>query len=733
MKSVLYKGETIPIYEYEDAERLIKELSDENAGDYTKVARGGRGRNKIEYYNFPCAFDIETTTIKAGELDYIASEDAPPIAFPYLFQWNIYGRVIMVRQYEHAKDIFKWLAGYFKTSSSRRLILFVHNLNFEYVFFKDIWQIEPAFCFALDEHHPVTIVTKDGLMFRDSFKMSNMSLETLTKDWSKRYKKEKEIMDYSILRTPYTELDDNTLLYSALDVLSLSEAIKNFLDARSDFIWTPCPTSTSFIRRNLKRTIGIVNTKRRNKEQEDYMKFLQTVSITPDMFKLLTRCVRGGNTHTNRAITGKILKDVVHFDVCSMYPTFMVCYPIFPISRWRKLDAGAEMTDIEELEENGYCTMFDMVLVNARLKKGVTVPYISISKMIILKGEKMDATDNGRYMGGLEQIEISIFGMEWDIIKRQYDFDDAFIIRGYFNRKGYLPDILRRFVLDLYEKKTTLKGLTGTNENGVEYSKGYNTAKAELNGVYGCCIMSPFKTRYEMNENGITEKEPEDLDEFLEKYQKSRAYFLPYAVGVVVAMGARCYLQRMIDAVGDNFVYCDTDSIFSVNAEESRKAIKELEWEIITEQRKCGLNICYNDIKGNPHELGTIDEEPPAEYFRSWGAKKYITVENGQLKCTVAGVPKKKGAEVIKTPERFNLGLNFRGEDTGKLCVWYNDAPPFKIHDEKGRQIDIYSNVAMLPCDYLLSLSQDYMECLSIDDNFHWLFNEAERNVINEE
>lgn len=725
MTSVNYKGRQIPIYEYEEAETLIKRLSDQHAGDLTKVARGGRGRNKIEYYNYPCSFDIETTTIKAGELDYIATEDAPPLAFPYLFQWNIYGCVIMVRQYEHAKRVFSWLAKYFRTALNRRLILFVHNLNYEYVFFKDIWKIEQAYSFALDEHHPVTIVTEDGLMFRDSYKMSNMSLETLTKDWSNIYIKDKEIMDYSVLRTPYTKLDANTLLYSALDVLSLSEAIQNFLAGRNENIWTICPTSTSFIRKNLKQTIGLVNTKTRSKEQKDFLKWLQTVSITPDIFKLLTRCVRGGNTHANRAITGKLLKNVVHFDVCSMYPTYMVCYPIFPVSRWFKLDAGADLETIEALEANGYCTMFDVVLINPRIKTGVTVPYISISKMIILKGQKMNATDNGRYLNGLEQIELSILGMEWDIIKRQYDFDDAFIMRGYFNRKGYLPDILRRFVLDLYEKKTTLKGI---EDKTIEFA----IAKAELNGVYGCCIMSPFKARFEFDENGIKEKEPEDLDEFLEKYQRSRSYFLPYAVGVWVAAGARCYLQRMIEAVGDNFVYCDTDSIFSLEPEKSREAIKKLEQEILKEQRECGLNICYNDIKGNPHELGAIDEEAECEYFKTFGAKKYITVENGKLKCTIAGVPKKKGAEVIGTPQRFQLGLNFRGEDTGKLCVWYNEAPPFKLHDEQGQPIDIYSNVAMLPCDYLLSMSQDYMECLSIDGNFHWNFAEADKNVINE-
>ena len=55
------------------------------------------------------------------------------------------------------------------------------------------------------------------------------------------------------------------------------------------------------------------------------------------------------------------------------------------------------------------------------------------------------------------------------------------------------------------------------------------------------------------------------------------------------------------------------------------------------------------------------------------------------------------------------------------------------LHDEEGREIEIHSNVAMLPCDYLLSMSADYLECLSIEGNFHWNFTEADKNVLNEE
>lgn len=725
MRTVTYKAENIQIYEYNDAERLIMKLSNEYAGDVTSVSSGGRNRNRIEYYNYPCSFDIETTTIKPGELDYIGTEEDPPLAFPYLFQWCIYGKVIMCRHYWQAQDIFKWLIQYFRTAGNRRLVLFIHNAGYEHQFCSHMWDIDPEKCFALDEHHPVTIVTRDGLMFRDSYKMTNMSLATLTKDWSRHWKKDKDIMDYSQLRTPYTELDDNTIIYSALDVLSLSDAMIPFLAARGEYIWTKCPTSTSFIRKGLKKEIGI-GVKKRSPEQKKYFRILKNQRVSYEQFKMLLRLARGGNTHANRKYTGQLLSDLCHFDITSSYPAQMVCYPEYPIGIWQPLDPGSSPDVIEKFEAHNQCTMFDIALVDPELKEGVPVPYISIAKMTIIKGSGMRYTDNGRYIGGLKIIRISIFGVEWPIIKSQYDFTDAVILGGYFCEKGYLPDIVRRYVLDLYAKKTELKGVAGQE---VEYA----ISKTYVNGVFGMSYTNPLRDTYEVTENGITLKPEEDPAGFLEKYQSSISYFMCYAWGCMVAALGRVYLQRMIDAAGSDFVYCDTDSIFAQHPEIVAPKIKALEEELTAYQRQCGMQLVYKDIKGREHELGGITDEGRVEYFKTFGAKKYITVEDGKLTCTIAGVPKKAGSKLIGSPENFQLGFNFKGKDTGKNCLWYNPDPGITLHDEQGRPIEIHANVAMLPCDYLLSLSQDYEECLSIEGNFHWQFKEADKNTINEE
>ena len=112
MKQIRHDAEVLTIYEYEDAEALIRELSVRYAEDYT-VVRRGRKRSKIKYYNYACSFDIETTTIAPGSWDYDPGPDGAPVGFPYLYQWCIYDHVIMVRHMDEALDVFRWLSDYF--------------------------------------------------------------------------------------------------------------------------------------------------------------------------------------------------------------------------------------------------------------------------------------------------------------------------------------------------------------------------------------------------------------------------------------------------------------------------------------------------------------------------------------------------------------------------------------------------------------------------------------------
>lgn len=732
MQTVYYRDRTgsalpINIHWYDEAEQLIAQLAWRYKDDVTQVYRGGKKRNGLAYYNQPCAYDIETTTIRPGVMDY-ENADGRPVAFPYLHQFCIYGTVIMCRTMDEAADIFYWLSEYFIGKKQRCLIIYDHNLGYEYGFMKDLWQINGKKSFALDEHHPVTLQLEGGLQLRDSYKMTNMSLETLTKDWSKTYIKLPEIMDYRQLRTPYTTLDDDTLLYSALDVLSLCDAIVQFLQARGEQIWTKCPTSTSFIRAELKRRVG-VGVKARTREQQRYFRVLDRVKVNSDIYAYLTRQARGGNTHANRRITGQVVGDpdtgsgVGHWDITSSYPAQMICYPEYPLEEWQPLNEDCPISTIELFERNGYCTLFDLVLINPRIKDGVTVPYIATAKSQILQGFT-EYTDNGRYLRGASMLKLTLYGIEWPIIKDQYDFDDTVILGGYFARKGYLPDIVRRYVLELYAKKTELKGVAGSE---IEYA----LAKTYVNGCFGMAFTRILREQFEVTDSGIEKTAAPDPEEELEKYQRRTSYFLSYAWGSMVATLGRVYLQKMIDCAGPYFLYCDTDSVFASHPEIVRPRMQALERQLCEYQRGCGMELTYYDIKDRPHELGGIDEEPECA-FKTFGAKKYATIEGDlQLRSTIAGVPKAAGARIIGSSlDGFRLDMTFSGEETNKLALWYNENDGIVIHDN-GRPIRIYSNVAMLPVDYYLSLSDDYSICLMMEGiNTAYSFKQANINQV---
>lgn len=244
--------------------------------------------------------------------------------------------------------------------------------------------------------------------------------------------------------------------------------------------------------------------------------------------------------------------------------------------------------------------------------------------------------------------------------------------------------------------------------------------------VYGMSYTRILRDLWKVTDGGIVLDAAKDPEQELERFQKSTSYFLPYAWGAMTACLGRVYLQKMVDAVGDDFIYCDTDSVFASNPEKSRLAIRKLEKSIKSYQRKCGMQLTYKDIKGRDHELGGIDEEPECS-TKTFGAKKYITIIEGKIQCTIAGVPKKAGSSLIKSADDFRLGMVFRGADTGKMCLWYNENEGITLTD-KGRPIPVYSNVALLPVDYLLGISSDYRLCLQIE-GINGLFDFKEANV----
>ena len=150
----------------------------------------GRGKNRHEYVNLPLAFDIETTsTVINGD----------KVAWCYHWQMGVGDHCYYGRNLKDAKFVFDDLAERFE---GRYLIMWVHNLSYEFGYLSEYIQFEDIFATA--PNHPIKCRYRN-IIFRCSYAFSNMSLDLLSKTYTKT-KKAKGDLDYNIIRYPNTPL-----------------------------------------------------------------------------------------------------------------------------------------------------------------------------------------------------------------------------------------------------------------------------------------------------------------------------------------------------------------------------------------------------------------------------------------------------------------------------------------------------------------------------------------------
>ena len=99
---------------------------------------------KIEYLELACAFDIETTTIeppytldKNGKKEY----NYTPYGFMYHWQFCIEDMVFFGRTWTEFVIFLERVKSVLELNSNRRLVIYVHNLAFEFQFMKEFIEL----------------------------------------------------------------------------------------------------------------------------------------------------------------------------------------------------------------------------------------------------------------------------------------------------------------------------------------------------------------------------------------------------------------------------------------------------------------------------------------------------------------------------------------------------------------------------------------------------------------
>lgn len=635
------------------------------------------GKHKI-YHKHPMTFDIETSKTPTDNEGHYE-------AFMYIWQICIEGNVVFGRRWEELQQFMNNVIKAYQLSEGERVVVYVHNLSFEFQFIQDFFEFTDVF--AMESRSILTAKTPH-LEFRCSYKLSNMSLAKFIENTpNTQHYKGVDDLDYSTVRTPDTPLTEVELGYCFNDVKGLYECIMELL--KDDNIANIPLTSTGYVRRDCRKAMA--------KNKNNRKIFLRS-KLTLLQYKLLRECFRGGNTASNRYLTNLVVKNVGSYDISSSYPFQMIARD-FPLGKWNY----GVIRNIATLEEynSRYCTIARYTFRNIKLRENKPIPYIPHAKCLKLGCDR--EIYNGRILHA-DYLTISLTNIDFDIVKEQYVYDEIAVEEFHYSRKGPLPKELRDTIMYYFEKKSRLKG---DPEHYYEYMK----SKNKLNSIYGMTVTNILNTEIEYKNGEYIKKQmtEEEMKEALDNYYKNRRSFLNYSWGVFVTAYARRELEDALNVVGLDAIYCDTDSVKYIGDHDQ-------DFEAYNERlkRECHEKkvVNYIEVKGNLLYMGIFDKEHGYDEFITLGAKKYAFLQKGKLGITVSGLSKNKGAEELEKKggiRRFQRNEVFY--NSGRTISQYNSASVHEITVD-GCTFSTASNLAIVDTTYTLGISDTMLDII---------------------
>lgn len=657
-------------------------------------------RKKID--NTVYTFDIETTSylildgkqLSASEYLNLTKDERERAEYRtcmYIWMLGIDDVVYYGRYWDELKIFLSEI----NINVPERKIIFVHNLAFEFQFLKSQFHFQEVT--ARKSHKVMTALMKDyNILLKCSYMMSNCALKYLPELFNLPVKKLEGDLDYSLIRHNETPLTEKELGYCENDCLVVYHYILYELSTyeRVDKIPT---TSTGHVRRELKElTMSDLGYKRIVRK---------AINTDPIVYNRLQSCFSGGYTHSSWIFTDDIIKDVDSYDECSAYP-YVLTTCKFPSTEFKR----GNVKSLDDLSKH-FAYILTVRFKNISCKYYNN--FISASKCNMIKGAKYD---NGRIIEA-EELEIVLTDVDFRFILDTYSCEYE-ILESWWSLYNYLPKQFIEFILDKYVAKTKYKGVEGKE---LEYQK----EKGKFNALYGMSVTNTIRDNVKYKddmEEWIEEKlTNEEIEDKLQSEKKKA--FLSFAYGVWTTAWARDNLLRRLIALDEYVIYSDTDSLKLRSGydkkvfEDYNKSVED-KIKFVSKVLKIPFEkYAPEDRKGIKHLLGIFEYEGNYEEFITQGAKKYAVKEEGKIKITVAGVPK-KGSHALSNLNDFRDNFVFDYKDTGKnLLIYVENQQPFILKDYKNKEsiVKDKSGCSLIPTTYVLGKALDYANL--VNDN----------------
>lgn len=680
-----------------------------------KVIKTNKG---ISYINLACTIDIEVSSF------YDTNKEK--VGLMYCFTLGINGHSYFGRTKDDLLNLITFIIDTFMLSKDKRLIFYIQNLGYEFQFFMK-WFIWSS-VFAIKNRTPVKASTIDGIEFKCSYLLSGYSLAKIGEHLQK-YKVNKKVgdLDYRKIRTPKTPLTSKEKGYVLNDGLVVMAYIQEQIESHGNNITRIPLTKTGEVRRycrNMCLYNGGGSHKKSGRSFLKYHYFIHNLIIqSVNEYKQLKRAFGGGFTHANPLIVGKVQHDVSSYDFTSSYPAVMLSekYPM----------TNGKLVTIKSKEEfykyiNLYCCLFDATFIN--IESTIWFEhYISQSHCYRCVNPKID---NGRIISANE-ISITLTEQDFKIIEKTYKWEHLKIKNLRVYKRDYLPKEFILSIINLYQKKTELKGISGMEAE-------YLNSKELLNSCYGMCVTDICREETKFNliqQTWDNEKPEQNYEHDILKYNESKQRFLAYQWGIWVTAYARANLWNGILSVKHDYCYSDTDSIKLINYKNHQQYFEDYNKRIIYKLYKMldHYNLPHElvspkTIKGEIKTLGLWDYEFTCD-FKTLGAKRYVVKRDDNYEITISGLNKKTTMDYfIRTHQNpfktFKNGMYIPATyeidgniyvGTGKNTHTYIDEERNGIvKDYKGKlyEYHVETCVHMEETDYTLSLSSEFIDLL---------------------
>lgn len=635
------------------------------------------------------------------------------VALCYLWQFGIEDQYYYGRELKDFKVILEKLE-----EMPGKKIIWVHNLSFEQVFLLNLFFPDKIFA---KKAHSVIYFDYGCIEFRCSYMLTNLGL----KAWAKQIgaPPKLEDFDYDKIRTPLTPLTPFELEYGQRDLEIIVFGIREMLKEYKRIQDIPM-TNTGRVRRAANAIFA----------NDPRYRFAMARLLPKDAneYIRLRMAFSGGNTHANWFYAGVLLKSsdvcggVSCGDIASSYPTEM-CAGLLPMTPFRLARRPKRF-----INNKKYRCIMEVELCD--LKPKMHIDYISYSKVydISYHLEKMPSgkyrkkehciIENGK-IHSIESGKMIITDDDYDIILQAY-YGEVKILRLWYSRAGRLDKRYVEFILDLYEKKTSLKNVEGMENL-------YHWSKTLINGCYGDFVSNLCYPDTELLDSGEWKEVEKTEDEINERlnYLRKNPWKLKssFAWGIFITSGARKSHFRILKYI-DSFnhvVYYDTDSVYFIgNHDREIRAYNNLNRARMDKaMQELGIDperTRPKDKFGKIHQMGEIElEKKDLPEFKCLRAKCYgYRDHDGSLHTTISGVSKTFGAHALHGDlDNLTDDLVFDYNECGRKISTYNrNQPPCIWIDEEGRAYgsSYKFGLNLMPSQYRLSLPQEFIDTLNL-------------------